>query len=93
MVLEPSDVSVCLQHPGFDVDLKVSVDTATLYRIYLGRAELDDAMRARKLTLGGPQALQRAFGRLVRLERVRPGEPSRRRAPQGGVPPSEAPPG
>src|ERR671923_1517433 len=62
MVLEPSDVSVCLQHPGFDVDLKVTVDTATLYRVYLGRAELGAALRAGKLTLSGPKALQRAFG-------------------------------
>ena len=29
MVLEPSEVSVCLQHPGFDIDLVVGVDTAT----------------------------------------------------------------
>ena len=63
MVLEPSEVSVCLQHPGFDVDLEVEVDTATLYRVYLGRAELGGAMRARKLTLSGPRVLQRAFGR------------------------------
>ena len=33
----PTQVSVCLQHPGFDVDLEVSVDTTTLYRVYLGR--------------------------------------------------------
>jgi hypothetical protein len=38
-------------------------DTATLYRVYLGRAELGGAMRARKLTLSGPRVLQRAFGR------------------------------
>jgi DNA-binding HxlR family transcriptional regulator len=63
MVLEPSEVSVCLQHPGFDVDLEVRVDTAALYRVYLGRAELGGAMRARKLTLIGPRVLQRAFGR------------------------------
>ena len=44
MVLEPSEVSVCLQHPGFDVDLQVVVDTATLYRIYLGRADLGAAI-------------------------------------------------
>jgi DNA-binding HxlR family transcriptional regulator len=63
MVLEPSDVSVCLQHPGFDVDLKVAVDTATLYRVYLGRAELAAALRARQVTLSGSTALQREFGR------------------------------
>jgi DNA-binding HxlR family transcriptional regulator len=63
MVLEPSEVSVCLQHPGFDVDLGVTVDTTTLYRVYLGRAELGGAMRAGTLALSGPRGLQRGFGR------------------------------
>jgi hypothetical protein len=39
------------------------LDTATLYRVYLGRADLGGALRARKLTLSGPKVLQRAFGR------------------------------
>jgi DNA-binding HxlR family transcriptional regulator len=63
MVLEPSEVSVCLQHPGFDVDLKVAVDTATLYRVYLGRVELAGALRAGTVTMTGPTALQRGLGR------------------------------
>jgi DNA-binding HxlR family transcriptional regulator len=63
MVLEPSEVSVCLQHPGFDVDLAVTVDTGTLYRVYLGRAELAGALRSRKLAMRGPTALQRGFAR------------------------------
>src|SRR5262245_58631156 len=62
MVLEPSEVSVCLQHPGFDADLEVSVDTATLYRVYLGRAELGSVIRAGNLTMSGSRTLQRAFG-------------------------------
>jgi hypothetical protein len=62
MVLEPSEVSVCLQHPGFAVDLEVTVDTTVLYRVYLGRAELGGAIRSGELTLSGPRALQRAFG-------------------------------
>jgi DNA-binding HxlR family transcriptional regulator len=63
MVLEPSEVSVCLHHPGFDVDLEVNVDTATLYGVYLGRTELGAAIRAGKLTMSGPRALQRGLGR------------------------------
>jgi DNA-binding HxlR family transcriptional regulator len=63
MVLEPSEVSVCLQHPGFDVDLEVTVDTAMLYRVYLGRAKLAGAMRAGKLRMTGPKSLQHRFGR------------------------------
>jgi DNA-binding HxlR family transcriptional regulator len=62
MVLEPTEVSVCLQHPGFDSDLEVRVDTTTLYRVYLGRADLAGALRAGELTLSGSQALQRGFG-------------------------------
>ena len=62
LVLEPSEVSVCVHHPGFDVDLEVGVDTATLYRIYLGRAALGGAIRAGQLTMTGPQRLQRGFG-------------------------------
>ena len=61
MVLEPSEVSVCLQHPGFDVDLEVTADTTTLYRVYLGRAELGSAIGASKLTISGPRTLQRGF--------------------------------
>jgi DNA-binding HxlR family transcriptional regulator len=61
MVLERSEVSVCLQHPGFDVDLEVDVDTATLYSVYLGRVELGGAIRAGQLTMSGPRALQRGF--------------------------------
>ncbi len=63
MVLEPSEVSVCLQHPGFDVDLAVAVDTATLYRVYLGRAQLAGAVRDGTVTLTGPATLRRGFGR------------------------------
>jgi DNA-binding HxlR family transcriptional regulator len=62
MVLERSEVSVCLQPPGFDVALEVNVDTATLYRVYLGRVELGGALRSGQLTMTGPQALQRGFG-------------------------------
>jgi DNA-binding HxlR family transcriptional regulator len=63
MVLEPSEVSVCLQHPGLGVDLEVAVDTTALYRVYMGRAALGGAIRAGQLTLTGPRALQQGFGR------------------------------
>ena len=62
MVLEPSEVSVCHQHPGFDVDLEIVVDTSTLYRVYLGRADLGSAIRAGNLMMSGPRTLQRGFG-------------------------------
>jgi DNA-binding HxlR family transcriptional regulator len=79
MVLEPSEVSVCLQHPGFDVDLEVIVDTSTLYRVYLGRAELGAAMRDGRLTMSGPPTLQRGFGRWFTWSAFAPASRSARR--------------
>lgn len=66
MVFEPDDVSVCLQHPGFDVDLKVAVDTAVLHRVWAGRTGLREMLGAGALRLQGPTALQRAFTRWFR---------------------------
>jgi DNA-binding HxlR family transcriptional regulator len=86
MVLEPADVSVCLQHPGFDVDLEVAADTATLYRVYLGRAELGVAIRTGKLTMSGPRALERGFARWFAWSAFAPASRSaqeRRRAAAG----------
>lgn len=92
MVLERGDVSVCLQHPGFDVDLDVAVETATLFRVYSGRARLGDAMRAGKLTLGGPETLQRAFARWFTwspfASAARSAEKRRRAASQVAMPPA-----
>ena len=86
MVLEPSEVSVCLQYPGFDVDLGVVVDTSTLYRVYLGRAELGGAIRAGQLTMSGPRTLQHGFGRWFTWSAFAPASrlaPQRRRAASG----------
>lgn len=63
MVLEPSEVSVCVQHPGLDVDLVAKVDTGTLFKIHLGRATLGGAMKEGKVALEGPIDLQRGFAR------------------------------
>ncbi len=61
LVLERDDVSVCLQHPGFDVDLLLTGDLAALYRIWGRRDTLAGAMRRGLVTLDGPPALARAF--------------------------------
>jgi DNA-binding HxlR family transcriptional regulator len=91
MVLEPSEVSVCLQHPGFDVDVEVTADTAALYRVYLGRAELSGAIRAGQVTMSGPRTLQRglrdwftwsAFAPASRLAEERRTKASRLASPQ-----------
>ncbi|HEU5196090.1 MAG TPA: helix-turn-helix domain-containing protein [Methylomirabilota bacterium] len=63
LVLERSDVSVCLQHPKFEITLRVVADIRAFYRVWLGRIPLDDALRIRAVRLeGSPQAV-RGFAR------------------------------
>jgi len=61
LLLEPSDVSVCLQNPGFDIDLLVTADIATFYQVWLGRLSFAESVRHKKVRLDGVPALMRAF--------------------------------
>jgi DNA-binding HxlR family transcriptional regulator len=45
LLLDRRDVSVCRQHPGFEVDLLVTAEIAALFRVWLGRDTLAEAMR------------------------------------------------
>jgi DNA-binding HxlR family transcriptional regulator len=61
LVVERDDVSVCLQHPGFDVDLLLTADLATLYRVWGRRETFAGALRCGLVALDGPPTLARAF--------------------------------
>jgi hypothetical protein len=61
LVLQGSDVDLCLKDPGFEVDLVVDADLAALTRVWMGDVRLGDAMRSRLVTLRGPTVLVRAF--------------------------------
>jgi DNA-binding HxlR family transcriptional regulator len=63
LVIEPADASVCLQDPGFDLDVLVTADIAAFYRVWLGRMTLAEAMRHDTVRLDGTPALVRAFPR------------------------------
>jgi hypothetical protein len=45
LIIEPSDASVCLKNPGFEIDLMVSADIWAFYRVWLGRSTLAEALR------------------------------------------------
>jgi hypothetical protein len=47
MVLNHHDVSVCLQHPGFDIDMLLTADIATFFQVWLGRSTLAGAFLVR----------------------------------------------
>ena len=86
LILEQTDVSVCLQHPRFDVDLRVDADIAAFYRVWLGRTPLDQAVREGHVRLEGVPALVRAFPRwfawspMAASVRAATRTPARRRA-------------
>jgi len=63
LVLERSDVSVCLQHPKFEVDLRVIADIGAFYCVWLGRTTLTEAVRAGHLRFDGMPDAVRAFPR------------------------------
>jgi DNA-binding HxlR family transcriptional regulator len=61
LLIEANDVSVCLKHPGFDVDVIVVADIVTFYQVWLGRLSLADAIRKNLVRLDGAPADLRAF--------------------------------
>jgi DNA-binding HxlR family transcriptional regulator len=61
LLIDRTDVSVCLKNPGFDVDVTVSADIVAFYRVWLGRVTLSEAVRRQQVRLGGTPANVRAF--------------------------------
>jgi len=61
LLIEPADISVCLKHPGFDVDVIVSAEILAFYRVWLGRVTLSEALRKGQVQLNGTPADIRGF--------------------------------
>src|SRR4051812_19648427 len=61
LLIERTDVSVCLKNPGFDINVIVSADIVAFYRVWLGRVTLSEALRKQQVRLGGTPADVRAF--------------------------------
>jgi hypothetical protein len=61
LVLQRTDVDVCIKDPGFPVDLVVHADTATLARVWAGHLTFAQGARSGGLRLEGSRALVQAF--------------------------------
>jgi hypothetical protein len=90
LVIEPNDVSVCLKHPGHDIDVLVTADIMAFYRVWLGRSTLAEAVRRSQVRLDGTPADLRAFSHWFAwspmANAVRAALPARSRAPARGYP-------
>ncbi len=53
-----TDLDLCLQDPGYDIDLTVSTDLRTMTQIWMGEIDLTAALRSGSLTITGSQALR-----------------------------------
>jgi DNA-binding HxlR family transcriptional regulator len=70
IVIEAGDPSVCLVDPGFDVDVTITSDVASLYQVWLGRLKVNDAIRSGRLEFSGPSALTRRMPSVLQLSPV-----------------------
>jgi DNA-binding HxlR family transcriptional regulator len=61
LVLDPGDVSVCVIHPGFDIDVLIQADLAALYEVLLGRITFARAIREERLEIDSTPTLIHAF--------------------------------
>jgi DNA-binding HxlR family transcriptional regulator len=70
LVLTPQDVSLCLQHPGYEIDIAVNASLSTFYQVWLGRIEFRDAIRRLQIEMDAMPALARVFPRWFALSKA-----------------------
>ncbi len=61
MVLDRPEIDLCLRDQGFDVDVVVSADAATMARVWIGKSSLGDAVRSGGIRIEGPRELVQAL--------------------------------
>ncbi|MGI9646009.1 MAG: winged helix-turn-helix transcriptional regulator [Ilumatobacteraceae bacterium] len=70
LVIEGGDPSVCVSDPGYDVDVTITSDVASLYEVWLGRRPLRQALRDGAVAFAGPPALTRRMPAVLQLSPV-----------------------
>jgi DNA-binding HxlR family transcriptional regulator len=67
LVIRNGDVDLCINHPGFDVDLTVRCSLRLMTQIWLGDVPADRAIASGQLDLEGEREQERAFPRWLKL--------------------------
>jgi DNA-binding HxlR family transcriptional regulator len=63
LILSRVDVTLCLTDPGYEINLLVTADLATLFRVWGGRIDYSGALARQELLVVGVPDLVRAFPR------------------------------
>lgn len=61
LCLEPHEVDVCDEDPGYGDDLDLETDVRTLTQVWMGDYRLGEALRRGDVTLRGPSHLRKRF--------------------------------
>ncbi len=72
IVKDAAGASLCTHDPGFDVDVLIKAELATLYRVWLGRVDLRTAARNGSVELLGAPSLVRQLPEVFMLSPVAP---------------------
>jgi len=72
LIMERSGCDVCLSDPGYEVDVWVDADLASMAKVWLGDLAFADAMREKKVRLAGTPALVREFPAWLLLSHFAP---------------------
>jgi DNA-binding MarR family transcriptional regulator len=61
LVLKPEDVSLCVKHPGFEIDVLVIAELSAFYQVWLGRITFDQAVREQRVEVDALPPFAHAF--------------------------------
>jgi DNA-binding HxlR family transcriptional regulator len=61
LVLEKPQVDLCVEDPGFEVDVYIDADLACMTRVWLGDSSFDSALRTREVKTLGKRELVKAL--------------------------------
>jgi DNA-binding HxlR family transcriptional regulator len=67
LMLERTQVDLCIDDPGFEVDLYVEADLAAMAQVWLGDVPFGSTLRSGKVRLIGPHNLAHAFPSWLKL--------------------------
>jgi len=70
ILVEDGTPSICVTDPGFDVNVTITSDLASLYEVWLGRLPLRDALRTGRVSFDGSSTYLRRMPSVLQLSPV-----------------------